>query len=59
MGTIAIPADTRLERELEREREQRHKNDDERSGIHSDDDLRSKDARDNTSSGTLQRHRPR
>lgn len=50
---------SRLEREIERERNQRLKNDDEKSGIRSDDDLRAKDARDNASSGLLQRSRPR
>jgi hypothetical protein len=49
---------SRLEREVEREREQRLKNDDARAGIASDDDLRLKDARDNNaSSGQLHRHR--
>ena len=50
---------SRLEREIERERNQRMKNDDEKSGIGNDDDLRAKDARDNASSGVLHRSRPR
>lgn len=45
----------RLEREVQREREQRHKNDDTRAGNVSDDDLRSKDARESASSGQLKR----
>jgi hypothetical protein len=48
---------SRLERELERERNQRLKNDDEKSGIGTEDEFRTKDARDNLSSGLL--HRPR
>lgn len=45
----------RLEREVERERDERCKNDQARSGLLTDDDLRTKDARDNNSSGQLQR----
>lgn len=51
--------DTRLARELERERDQRIKHDDEKIGGGQGDDLRNKDARDNGSSGDLQRSRPR
>ena len=46
-----------LDREVEREREQRHKNDDARAGIFNEDDFRLKDARNSNSSGNLQRHR--
>lgn len=49
----------RLEREIERERAQRHMNDDAKTDGPSDDDLRLKDARENASSGKLQRHRER
>ena len=48
---------SRLDREVEREREQRHKNDETRTGGSSDDDCRVKDARDNSSSGNLHRSR--
>lgn len=50
-------ATARLEREIEREREQRHKNDEARAGI-VDNDERLKDARDSASSGQLKRSRP-
>jgi len=50
-------ASARLEREIEREREQRHKNDEARAGI-VDNDERLKDARDSASSGHLKRSRP-
>jgi hypothetical protein len=45
----------RIAREVEREREQRLKNDDLRAGIGSDDHLRAKDARENSGSSDLQR----
>ncbi len=50
--------DSRLEREIARERDQRLKNDDERTGA-SVDDFRHKDARDNTGSSQLHRARAR
>lgn len=50
-------ATARLEREIEREREQRHKNDEARAG-NVDNDERLKDARDSVSSGDLKRSRP-
>lgn len=59
MNTPGQSSPARLDREVEREMEERHKNDDARSGISSDDDLRAKDARDNASSGTLNRQRSR
>ena len=49
--------DKRLDREVEREREQRHKNDDARAGILEEDHFKLKDARDSNSSGNLQRNR--
>jgi hypothetical protein len=58
MTTSDSIATSRLERELEREREERHKNDDARAGIGDDEDDRLKDARASTSSGNLHRSRP-
>ena len=49
----------RLERDIERERSERHRNDDAKAGIASDDDLRCKDARESGSSGHLQRQHAR
>lgn len=49
---------TRLDREVERERVQRLKNDDEKSGVGTEDEFRSKDARDNVSATHLSRSRP-
>ncbi len=49
----------RLEREVAREREQRLKNDDARSGNVSDDDLRYKDARESASSSQHNRQHGR
>ena len=57
MKTSNSTPDKRLDREVEREREQRHKNDETRTGILGEDDFRLKDARDSNSSGKLQRHR--
>ena len=59
MTTHSSPSSSssRLDREVEREREQRHKNDETRTGVSFDDDCRAKDARDNSSSGNLQRSR--
>lgn len=59
MITPKQTSNTRLDRELEREREERHKNDEARSGMAGDDDLRAKDARDSASSGSLNRQRGR
>ena len=50
---------SRLDREVEREREERHRNDDARSGLAADDEFRVKDARESTSSGNLNRQRNR
>ncbi|MES2320283.1 MAG: hypothetical protein V4631_22625 [Pseudomonadota bacterium] len=46
MSTFDTCAAARLEREVEREREQRHRNDDARSGADGGDELRLKDARE-------------
>jgi hypothetical protein len=59
MNTPKQSSPARLDREVEREREERHKNDDAKSGMSSDDDFRIKDARDSASSGHLNRHRSR
>jgi hypothetical protein len=59
MNTPATNSRARVEREVERERDERLKNDDARSGIVSDDDLRSKDARNSSSSGHLNRQQGR
>lgn len=50
---------SQLEREIERERSQRLKHDDEKSGVSAEDEFRAKDARSNPDSGQRQRHRPR
>lgn len=45
-----------LDREVKREREERHKNDEARAGVLADDDFRVKDAREsNFSAGELHR----
>lgn len=49
----AVPS--RIDRELERERLERHRNDQARTGDMTDDDLRLKDARESNSSGQLHR----
>lgn len=59
MTTPAITPNARIDRELEREREERHRNDEARAGIVTDDDLRQKDPRERDDSGTLQRSRGR
>lgn len=46
---------SRIEREVERERDERHKNDDAKSGALAEQEFRSKDARENSSSGQLNR----
>ena len=48
---------SRLDREVEREREQRVKNDDEKSGVSCAEDFRMKDARDSVRSTHLHRAR--
>jgi hypothetical protein len=47
---------SRIDRELERERQERHRNDEARTGELPDDDLRVKDARESNSSGQLHRN---
>lgn len=59
MKTPDTSHDSRLEREVERERGQRHKNDEERAGALADDDLRIKDARENSNSAAGKLHRVR
>ena len=50
-----VTSTCRLEREIERERDERHKHDDAKAGVSSEEALRIKDARDNASSGQLHR----
>ena len=50
---------SQLEREIERERMQRLKNDEEKSRAGGDDEFRVKDARDTPASGALHRARTR
>jgi hypothetical protein len=60
--TMKTPANTpqaRIDRELAREREERHRHDEARAGIVTDDDLRQKDARERDDSGVLHRSRGR
>lgn len=59
MKTPATTPKARIDRELEREREVRHRNDEARAGILTDDDLRLKDARGRDDSGVLNRSRGR
>ena len=57
MNSTNPAAGSRLEREVERERDERHKNDDAKSGGNSEQEFRNKDARDSTSSSNLNRTR--
>jgi hypothetical protein len=57
MATDTHTMQERIDRELAREREERHKNDEAKAGVLGDDDARIKDARASTSSSQL--HRPR
>ena len=59
MNTPKQNSPARVDREVEREREERHKNDDAKSGLAHDDDFRMKDARDSASSTHLHRSRSR
>jgi len=54
-ANIPVPKRLRVDREVARERDERLKNDEARAGLSRDDDLRSKDARDNDSSTSLRR----
>jgi hypothetical protein len=53
--TVKPAPETRLQRELERERQQRILNHDDKAGLHSTDGDRLKDARENMESGTVRR----
>lgn len=46
----------RIEREIERERHERHLHDEARAGLSPVDDLRTKDARERADTSTLKRH---
>ena len=59
MNSANPHATSRLDREVEREREERHKHDDAKSGGASEEEFRIKDARESTSSGNLNRSRGR
>lgn len=59
MTTHNTTANARLEREVERERDERHKHDDAKSGICAEEEFRSKDARESSVSGDLHRSRSR
>ena len=59
MSTVDTNAASRLVRDVAREREQRHRNDEAKAGIVSEDELRLKDARESASSGDLNRQRGR
>jgi hypothetical protein len=59
MSDPATTPSSRVERELAREREQRHRNDDAKTGSLTDDELRLKDARESASSGNLHRYHGR
>ncbi|WP_426212315.1 hypothetical protein [Massilia sp. TWP1-3-3] len=54
-STFSSTSSSRLDREVERERDERHKNDDARSGIGAEEDYRMKDARESTSSSYFSR----
>ena len=54
----ARPLQSRLDREIERERRQRERNEEEKAGLLADDDLRTKDARERLG-GDLPRSRTR
>lgn len=53
--SLPMNSRVRLEREIERERAEHRKNDDERVGMDADDELRLKDARESNNSGQLRR----
>lgn len=53
------PHTSRLEREVEREQDERHRNDEAKSGMAADEEFRVKDARESTQSSQLNRSRRR
>ncbi len=55
MNTAHPTASARLEREVARERDERHKHDDAKFGGASEEEFRIKDARESTSSSNLNR----
>lgn len=55
MKTVSPAPNSRLDREVERERDQRHKNDEARTGMSADEEFRNKDARNNSDSSDLHR----
>jgi hypothetical protein len=59
MKTPTSTSTSRIDREVEREREERHRHDDAKTYVSTDEEFRTKDARENTSSGQLNRQRSR
>lgn len=59
MNTSNPHTSSRLEREVEREQDERHRNDDAKSGMAADEEFRVKDARESTQSSQLNRSRRR
>lgn len=59
MNTPKTQTTSRLDREVEREQDERHRNDDAKSGMAADEEFRSKDARESSNSGQLNRSRRR
>jgi hypothetical protein len=55
MNTPRNLLNTRLEREVERERQERQQHDEQRAGLAADAEFRLKDARENMVSGNLKR----
>ncbi len=59
MNTSKPQGTSRLEREVEREQDERHKHDDAKTGYAQEEEFRVKDARDSSNSGNLHRSRAR
>ena len=59
MNTSKSQGTSRLDREVEREQDERHKHDDAKTGFGQEEDFRVKDARENSNSGNLHRSRAR
>ena len=59
MNTSNPHTSSRLDREVEREQDERHRNDDAKSGMAADEEFRVKDARESSQSSQLNRSRRR
>ncbi len=59
MNTTKPHGTSRLDREVEREQEERHKHDEAKTGLAQEEEFRVKDARDSSHSGHLNRSRGR